>query len=116
MRLVSKIIALLFTLLFAWAAILQYNDPDAMLWYLFYGVAAMACLLFFFKRFQSILGILLGLIYLVGTFWVWPDNFEGLEIGKGNIDNVERGREALGLLIAALIMFFLAWQAKNRKS
>ena len=116
MRLLSKIVALLFTLLFGWAAFLQNNDPDALLWYSFYGVAAIACLLFFFNRFQRILGFLLGVVYLAGTLWIWPEKFEGVEIGEGNIENVERGREALGLLIAALIMFFLAWQAKNKKA
>ncbi|MBT8223441.1 MAG: transmembrane 220 family protein [Eudoraea sp.] len=116
MRLVSKIIALLFALLFAWAAFLQHNDPDPSLWYSFYGVAAIACLLFLFNRFQRILGILLGVVYLAGTLWIWPDNFEGVEIGNGDLDNVERGREALGLLIAAVVMFFLAWQAKGKKS
>ncbi len=115
MKRLSKIIALLFALLFAWAAFLQYNDPDAVLWFLFYGVAAITCLLFLFNRFLRILGLLLGLVYLVGTFWVWPEKFEGVEIGTGNIENIERGREALGLLIASLVMFFLAWQAKNSK-
>ena len=116
MKSISKAVALLFALLFITAAVLQYNDPDTLLWISFYGVAAVACLLFVFKRFSPILGILLGLVYLAGTFWIWPDTFEGVEIGNGDIDNVEKGREALGLLIASIVMFFLAWQAKSKKS
>lgn len=113
MKSVIKAIALIFALLFIVAAVLQYNDPDTLLWVIFYGVAAAACLLFLFDRFQPILGLILGVVYLAGAFWVWPEKFEGVSIGQGDIENIERGREALGLLITAAIMFFLAWKARK---
>ncbi len=114
MKSISKGVVLVFTLLFITAAVLQHNDPDALLWISFYGVAALACLLFLFDRFQPILGFLLGLVYLVAAFWVWPEKFEGVKIGDGDIENIERGREALGLLIVAGVMFFLALKARKK--
>ena len=111
MKSVYRIISLVFTVLFAWAAYLQSNDPDPLLWYLFYGTAAISCLLFFFNRFPYLLGLLLGVIYFAGTLWVWPEKFEGVTIGEGNIENIERGREAMGLAIAMIVRFFLAWRS-----
>lgn len=114
MKSISKGVALLFALLFITAAVLQYNDPDAALWISFYGVAAVACILFLMDRFQPILGLLLGLVYLVATIWVWPEKFEGVKIGNGDIENIERGREAFGLLIVTGVMFFLARKARKK--
>jgi len=111
-----RIIALIFALLFFIAAILQYNDPDPFIWMLFYGTAAVSCLLFFVNRFPAILGVLLGLIYLAAAVWVWPPTFQGVRIGSGDIENIERGREALGLIIMGAVVFFFAWQSKSRKS
>lgn len=109
-----RIISLVFTLLFTFSAIVQYNDPDPYLWIILYGTAAVACLLFFVDRFPPVLGLILGLIYLAGAIWVWPEKFEGVSLDSGDIENIERGREALGLLMAALVMFFLAWQARKK--
>jgi Na+/proline symporter len=117
MKKFSKILALIFALLFIWAAFVQHNDPDALLWYAIYGVAAGACLLFYFDRFHPVLGIILATLYLIQTFLVWPDKFEGFTIGEGDIENIERGREAGGLLISGLFMIFLSWRRiKGRES
>ncbi|MDH3699605.1 MAG: transmembrane 220 family protein [Flavobacteriaceae bacterium] len=110
MKKFSKILALIFALLFTWAAFVQHNDPDALLWYANYGVAAGACLLFYFDRFHPALGIILAILYLIQTFLVWPDKFEGFTIGEGDIENIERGREAWGLLLSGLFMIFLSWR------
>ena len=110
MKKFSKILALIFALLFIWAAYVQHNDPDALLWYAIYGVAAAACLLFYFDRFHPALGIILAILYLIETVLVWPESFEGFTIGEGDIVNIERGREAFGLLISGLFMIFLTWR------
>ena len=111
----SRILALIFAALFVWAAILQHNDPDALLWYAIYGVAALACLLYYFNRFHPIFGLILMLIYLAEAFLVWPEKFEGFSIGEGAIENIERGREAVGLLITGIFMLFLTWCAYRRR-
>ncbi|HMB64801.1 MAG TPA: transmembrane 220 family protein [Eudoraea sp.] len=108
MKTLFKILALVFALLFLLAALVQYNDPDAFLWYVIYGIAALVSLFFFFGRMYYVIPAILCILYLIGTFWAWPETFEGVEIGGGDIDNIERGREALGLLITSVVMLMFA--------
>ena len=116
MKTASKFLSIIFAIFFIWAAYVQYNDPDSTQWYLFYGVAAVASIMFFINRFPAILGYILGAIYLGGAIWVWPEKFEGVSIGSGDIENIERGREALGLLIVSAVMFFFGWKARSKKT
>lgn len=108
MKTLFKILSLIFTALFIWAAAVQYNDPDSLLWYAIYGVAALASFLFFLGKMNYTLAALLCVIYLIGTLWNWPEQFEGVTIGGGDIVNIEKGREALGTLIVSLIMLLYA--------
>ncbi len=103
-----KTIAVIFTILFVWSAYLQNNDPDALLWYAIYGVAALGSLLFVFARLNFMAATILCLAYLVGGFISWPETFEGFEIGMGDIVNIERGREACGLLIVSAVFMMYA--------
>lgn len=115
MRFFSKIFSGVFTILFVWAAWLQYNDPDAMVWYFIYGIAAVASFLFFIGRLNLLVPIVLTFAYLIGAWIFWPEQFEGVAIGMGNIDNIEHARESLGLLINALVMLFYIWRIKLEK-
>ncbi|NNE02973.1 MAG: hypothetical protein HKN52_07390 [Eudoraea sp.] len=116
MTLFFKIFSLLFFFLFAWAAFLQWNDPDAYLWYFIYGIASVASLSFYFRKLPTALSALFFFAYLIGTVFMWPEKFEGVSIGDGAIENIERGREALGLLIAAFAMLVYAVRSyKSRK-
>ncbi|MDT7827298.1 transmembrane 220 family protein [Pricia sp. S334] len=101
MKIFFKILAFVFGSLFVWSAVLQYNDPDALLWYGIYGLAALGSLLFVFGRLPFSAAIILCVAYLVGGIVSWPETFEGFEIGAGDIDNIERAREAGGLLIVS---------------
>ncbi|WP_394749694.1 transmembrane 220 family protein [Spongiimicrobium salis] len=108
MNIIFKGLSLVFAILFIWSAYVQYNDPDAMLWYVIYGVAALASLLFFMGKLKRVLSLSLGIAYLVYALSLWPDKFEGVTIGEGDIVNIERGREALGMLIVSLVMLLYA--------
>ncbi len=108
MNTVFKVMALIFALLFIWAAAVQYNDPDTLIWVLVYGLASLFSVLFLVKRLSFPLALGAALAYLVGTVYVWPDKFEGFAIGAGDIINIERGREAFGLLIIALVLLAYA--------
>ncbi|MEH6681530.1 MAG: transmembrane 220 family protein [Sediminicola sp.] len=111
MKTFFKIFSLVFSILFLWAAYVQYNDPDAYLWYFIYGSAACASLLFFFERLPRIVGLVLFGMYVIAAVLDWPSRFEGVTIGDGDIKNVEEGREALGLLICGVIMLLYVWRA-----
>lgn len=114
MKTFLKILAYLFTGLFAYAAIVQYNDPDATKWYFIYGIAALASLLFAINKLKTYWAILLFVFYVGLAIYTWPAKFEGVTIGEGDIVNIERGREALGLLIAGIMMGVYALVLRKR--
>jgi hypothetical protein len=116
MKQAFKILSLLFAILFIWAAVLQWNDPDAFLWYIVYGTPAVVSLFFLFGRLSQNAAFLMSLAYLVGAILAWPAKFEGFEIGGGDIVNIEKGREASGLLIIAVIMLVYALRIRYCKT
>ena len=116
MKLFFKIFAIVFAVLFFWAAYLQNNDPDALQWYAIYGLAGIASLLFAFGRLPFIVAVLLVIAYLIGGILSWPETFEGFEIGEGKIENIERGREACGLLIVSVVFLLYAFRIRYLRS
>lgn len=91
--------------------ILQYNDPDPLVWMMIYGVSAVVSVYFALGKINYIVPLILGILYAVGFVYQFPNKFEGFEIGTGDIKNIEEGREAFGLLIMALVMFtFAIWK------
>ncbi|GMN08201.1 hypothetical protein MTsPCn5_35900 [Croceitalea sp. MTPC5] len=103
-----KILAFVFMALFSYAAVVQHNDPDAVKWYAIYGMAAFASLLFALGNLRLFWALLLAIFYFGLAIYTWPEKFEGVTIGEGDIVNIERGREALGLLIAGIAMSIYA--------
>jgi len=114
MKTFFRILAIIFTILFAWSAYLQYNDPDALLWYAIYGVATLGSLLFAVGRLPFMAATILCSAYLIGAFVQWPETFEGFEIGAGDIVNIERGREACGLLIVSVVFLVYALRIRHK--
>jgi hypothetical protein len=108
MKLFFKVFAMVFTLLFLWAAVLQWNDPDSWVWYSVYGGAAITSVLFFTGRLPYAMGLVFMLAYTVGAVYSWPEQFQGFTIGEGDINNIERGREAFGLFLTAAVMLVYA--------
>lgn len=107
-------IAVIFAMLFAWSAFLQNNDPDALLWYAIYGLAAVGSFVFALGRLNVMVATLLYVAYLIGGLVSWPETFEGFEIGTGDIINIERGREACGLLIVAGVFLVYALRIRHK--
>ncbi len=90
--------------------ILQYNDPDPLVWMIIYGVAAVVSFYFALGKINYKVPLTLGILYAIDCVYQFPDKFEGFEIGSGDIKNIEEGREAFGLLILALVMLtFAIW-------
>lgn len=115
MKTVFKYIALVFTILFIWAGYVQWNDPDAAIWFIVYGVAALASFMYFLDKLNYFVASVLCVGFLVGAFVVWPEKFEGFDLGEGDMNNVERGREALGLLIISAVMLLYALRMRFYK-
>ena len=102
-------------------AMLQYNDPDALLWIAIYGVAAFWCAVAAQRR-----GLLTGTpvlrwlaiaslaVYMAG-FLFEIRGFNPAFLGKTMMDaGVETTREAFGLLICAAITVFVLWADRPR--
>ncbi|GAB3811307.1 hypothetical protein GCM10028895_01340 [Pontibacter rugosus] len=57
------------------------------------------------------------MLYTAGAILAWPERFEGIYIGGGDIKNIEEAREALGLLLCATTftgLFFLEKYQQRR--
>ena len=118
MNIFFKAFAVLFGILFLVAAGLQYNDPDSVVWIVIWGLAGLLVLGFAFGRVSFSVTLVAGIAATVGFFCIYPEKFEGFEIGAGDIKNIEEGREAYGLLIIAIVMLLLAlrgWKVKKSK-
>ncbi len=103
-----KVVGGVFAILFLISAVLQYNDPDPLLWIVIYGMATLVTLGFVFNRVSYKVPAFVGLLGVIGFFLIFPEKFEGFAIGKGDVKNIEEAREAFGILIIAIVMFVFA--------
>ncbi|UWX53951.1 transmembrane 220 family protein [Maribacter litopenaei] len=106
MNLFFKTFGYLFAVLFAIGAIVQYNDPDSLLWIVIYAISAVISLLFSLNNLRAVVSLVFGTICFIGFMYLYPSDFQGFGLNDGDIETVELGREAFGLLIIALVMFF----------
>lgn len=104
-----KAFAIVYAMLCVVSAVLQYNDPDPLVWILIYSASAVLSFAFAFNKAPFALLLLGGLLAIGGGFYFFPEQFQGFEIGQGDIKNIEEGREAIGLFIlgSAFLIFAL---------
>ncbi|WP_245539627.1 transmembrane 220 family protein [Pontibacter roseus] len=95
-------------------ASLQYNDPDPALWIATYLAAAVISFLVVFARVGRVLLLIACIAYAIGAVYFWPERWEGIAIGGGDIRNIEEARESLGLALCSLAM--LAYLLLDRSS
>lgn len=112
MRLLFKTLGVVFGLLFLVSALLQYNDPDPIIWILIYGVATVVSFMFVFNKASMWLLFTMSIISFAGFIYVYPAEFQGFNIGEGDIKNIEEGRESFGLLIMSLAFCLFAFRKK----
>ncbi|WP_162425888.1 transmembrane 220 family protein [Pontibacter pudoricolor] len=103
-----KTIGIILGLVFISFAALQYNDPDATLWILIYLYAAAITILGAFGRVPVLVLAITSVACMLGALYLWPEKYEGLEVGGGDIKNIEEAREALGLLLIGVVIFLYA--------
>lgn len=107
----------LMLVLFAVAAVVQYNDPDALIWMAAYGAAAVCCGLFMADRLPALLAVTLSGICAIGTLVLLaqilgPGTFFD-PTGHQMMGMMEEAREMLGLLIVAAWTGFLGWRVRH---
>ncbi len=110
-----KTIGIILALLFLSFAAMQYNDPDPMIWIAIYAVTTVVVVLGAFGRIPVIIFAMACTASVIGAFMMWPATYEGLEVGGGDIKNIEEARESLGLLLIAVVMFFYAIMPGRKK-
>jgi len=114
-RLLQIANGVIFVLFVSWA-LLQYNDPDALLWAVAYGVGAMCCLLFFVGRLSPLFGALVATLSLVWALILYYFVISTDQPFTFVDDNVgEMLREAIGLTVVAAWAGVLARIASRKK-
>jgi asparagine N-glycosylation enzyme membrane subunit Stt3 len=118
----QKIIYFLLASLFFLFALVQWNDPDPLIWILFYGVMSLIYILLAIKiKFAFHLAIVMSIICLVSMAVILPDIFQWIKDGmpsivqsmKATIPTIEYTREFLGLLLSLLAC---VWVIRKHKS
>ncbi len=110
----DKILGFIFSGLFGLSAVLQYNDPDPILWIIIYAGAAIVSLLFALNKLHKMVPLLLGIVSFIGFTYLYPSDFQGFDLNDGDIRTVELGREAFGLLIIALVLLWYALRLRGK--
>lgn len=101
----SLLRALLLSLaaMFAWFVTLQFNDVDAWLWVLAYGIAALLCLLSLATQLDRLVSRMSALLFVAYTSWA----IALYQQTRGRWWDGEIEREVGGLVITALTMLML---------
>ena len=122
-----KVLNIMFAILFAVAAVLQYNDPDPYVWIPIYAFAAIICALAATRRFYPSLyvaGIVIFGIYAVYLFfaadgvWEWLNQHEAEDIAatmKATRPWIEQTREFFGLIMIIISLLINYYFSRKRK-
>jgi hypothetical protein len=108
------------SLLFAFAVVVQINDPDPFAWMAIYGLACVACVLALLRRGHWLIPAAAGAAAITWAVTIAPrvlgrvpflDMFNEFEMRDTGI---EESREMYGLLLIAAWMTVLALTARRR--
>ncbi len=124
LSLIHRVVGFLLGILFAWSAAMQANDPDPGWWMFVYGLLAASCAIAAAWRVVLPLVAIAGAAAFIWSATLMPGVVElcahhpvaDLVTGMSpDRPYVEEARESLGLLIGALAMAYLGWQAWRRR-
>jgi len=109
---ILRVISVVMLILLLLCIVVQYNDPDGLMWMLIYGYGAFVTALAVAKRYTGF--AIVGFIGYLAGFFVWipgvvVDNpthlLTDLQMGQRG---VEEAREAFGLFLCAIWMLVLS--------
>jgi hypothetical protein len=121
-----KAVNLLLALMFVAFAIVQFNDPDPVVWILVYGSMAVICTLAAFRYYpRTVMIALLGcyviysLFFYQGVIEWWAQDDKSIlfdDIAKMQHPYVEESREFLGLMICIIVLIIHLLLARRQKA
>ncbi len=111
--------------LFLLFTIVQFNDPDPILWIVIYGamvaLCVMAALKIFYPKVMMVQAALYlvycGLLWTSASQWLMSDNKAMLfdEVAKMENLYIEESREFLGLVICLVVLGWYLWLSMRGK-
>jgi hypothetical protein len=122
-----KIVKIFFAVLFLLFVVVQFNDPDPLLWIVVYGSMVMVSVMALYRRYPTGIMIVMAAGFLIMTvlyfdgFKTWLDSDDRSllfdDLAKMQFPYIEEAREFLGLLIclAVLIFYFYLSKGERRK-
>lgn len=118
-----KILKISFAALFLLFAVVQYNDPDPLVWILVYGAMVVVSVMAVFYRYPLRFMTVMAAGYLIMTvmhfdgFAEWlssPDRYLLFDdLAKMQFPYIEEAREFMGLLICLFVLIFYFYLSKK---
>ncbi|WP_456430196.1 transmembrane 220 family protein [Rhodocaloribacter sp.] len=101
---------------FVYATVVQFNDPDPLIWVPIYGLAAVLCVLYLMGRLPvRAAGVYTGLVVVYALYLAFRLATRHLFFDEREmVGIVEEGREMLGLVIVAAWTGFVTWRTHRR--
>ncbi len=119
-----KIVKIFFAVLFLLFVVVQFNDPDPLLWILVYGSMVGISVASIYHKYPTGLMIIMAAGFLVMTIiyfdgfltWFHSDDRSLLfdDLAKMMFPYIEEAREFLGLLICLAVLIFYFYLGKRQ--
>ena len=109
MKYLQRIVSITLATLFTWFVTLQFNDIDAWIWVLAYGIAALLCLLNLWARLYRLVKPASALLFVSYALWA----IALYQQTSGHWWDGEIEREVGGLVITALAMLMMNYFSRR---
>ncbi len=120
-----KILHFTLAVLFLAFTIVQFNDPDPLLWILIYGAMVAVCLMAAFNMFYTKVMMVQSGLYLVYCILLWSGVSQWFasedkamlfdDLAKMQYPYIEESREFLGLAICLVVLSLYLWLSMRGK-
>lgn len=119
-----KIVKIFFAVLFLLFAVVQFNDPDPLLWIIVYGSMMVVSIMSIYERYPTRIMVVMASGFLIMTI-LYFDGFNDWlkspdrsllfdDLAKMQFPYIEEAREFLGLLICLAVLIFYFYLSKRQ--
>ncbi|MEM7039491.1 MAG: transmembrane 220 family protein [Bacteroidota bacterium] len=111
-----RIICIILAQLYTVFAVVQFNDPDPLIWVTIYCLTAASMIFNIYKPIPPAMNGALIIGCIVGAILLWPEEYQGLTGKMESRPGVELARESLGLITCGLGLGYLTWRGFRKKA